>query len=74
MSMAFTECASSELRFGALQEVVGRGKPGAAQQRSIGVSMQQIRRGRRVARSSISQGSAGPMGVRIKAPYGEVSE
>ena len=87
LRMMFTRCASSELQIGALRELAargehyGRGKPGRAQQHGQAfrdtlyrVSQHQIRRGRRVTRSSTSQGSAEPLCARIKGANQEVSE
>ena len=83
----FIRCASSVLKFGALQEVVvarerlsQKAWYGAAARAKLyrgmlyRVSKQQIRRGRREARSSTSQGSARPLCARIKDANREVSD
>ena len=73
-------CASSELQFGALREVLRVAAPGGqgAYAESLvvlyRVGKHQIRRRRRAARSLTSQGRAEPLCARIKGPNQEVSE
>ena len=71
-------CASSELQFGALREGCGAREAGRTVAESLvvlyRVGTHQIRRRRRAARSSTSQGRAEPLCVRIKGVNREVSE
>ena len=71
-------CASSELQFGALREGGGTREAGSPVAESLvvlyRVGTHQIRRRRRAARSSTSQGRAGPLCARIKVVKQEVSE
>ena len=84
LRIMFTRCASSELQFGALREVlmVARERQGGTVAESLvrgsstrhPASKYQIRRGRRAARSSTSQGGAEPLCARIDGANREVSE
>ena len=71
-------CAPSELQFGALREGGGTREAGSTVAESLvvfyWVGTHQIRRRRRVARSSTSQGRAEPLCSRIKGVNREVSE
>ena len=71
-------CASSKLQFGALREVGGTRDAGSTIAESLvvlyRVGTHQIRRRRRAARSSTSQGRAEPLCARIKGADREVSE
>ena len=71
-------CASSKLKFGALREDGGTREAGSTVAESLvvlyRVGTHQIRRGRRAARSSTSQGRAEPLCARIKDVNREVSE
>ena len=71
--------ASSELQCGALREGGGTRKAGSTVAESLvvlcRVGTHQIRRGRRAARSSTSQGRAGtPVCARIESANREISE
>ena len=72
LRMVFTRCASSELQFEALREVVVREKQGALSRKDwegtaalYRVSAYQVRGGPRAARSSTSQGSAATPCARV---------
>ena len=71
-------CVPSELQFGALREGGGTREAGINVAESLVVlyrgGTHQIRRRRRAARSSTSQGRAGPLCARIKGANREVSE
>ena len=71
-------CASSKLRCGALRKSGGTQEAGSTVADSLvvlnRVGMHQIRRKRRAARSSTSQGRAEPLCARIKGVNREVSE
>ena len=85
--MVFTRWASSELQFGALQEVVARERQGGLSREVwLGAaeaypgtrylaSKHQIWRGRRAARPSTNQGGdAKPLCAKIKGAKREISE
>ena len=71
-------CAPSELQFGACREGGGTLEAGGTAAESLVVlyraGTHQIRRRRRAARSSTSQGRAEPLCARIKGVNREVSE
>ena len=71
-------CAPSELQFGALREGGGTREAGSTVAASLvvlyRVGTHQIRRRRRAARSSTSQGRAELLSARIRGVNGEVSE
>ena len=71
-------CDSSKLQFGALREDGGTREAGSTVVESLvviyRVGTHQIRRRRRAARSSTSQGRAEPLCARIKGANWEVSE
>ena len=71
-------CTSSELQFGALREGGGTREAGNSVAESLvvlyWVGTHQIRRRRRAARSSMSQGRAEPLSARIKGVNREISE
>ena len=70
-------CAPPELQFGALREGGGTREAGSTVAESLvvlnRVGAHQIRRRRRAARSSTSQGRAEPLCVRIEGVNREVS-
>ena len=81
--MVYTRCASYELQFDGLREVVARERQGGLSQKpgivrssalQYRVSTHQIRRGRREARLSTSQRSAEFLCAKIKSANREVSE
>ena len=78
LRMVSQVCASSELQFGALREGGSTREAGSTIAESLvvlyRVDTHQIRRRRRAARSSTSQGRAEPLCARIKGANREVSE
>ena len=72
LRMVFTRCASPELQLGTLLEAGGTVAESLVALKRV--SMHQIRRGWRTARSSASEARAEPLGTIIKGANRDVSE